>query len=92
MDMDVVLVVGSLVGFVVAAVRRRRNPLTRPASSGVVWFAAGMLAMTSVDLLGVRDGVLLYLLGVGGLFCLMLGAYNISEYAMERRYGTSQEH
>lgn len=91
MDMDVVLVVGSLVGFVVAAVRWQRNPLTRRASSGVVWFAAGMLAMTSVDLLGVRDGVLLYLLGVGGLYCLVLGAYKINEDWQERRGRRSEE-
>jgi uncharacterized protein involved in response to NO len=91
MDMDVVLAVGSLMAFVVAAVRWRRNPLTRPASSGVLWFAAGLFAMQVVDLSGVRDGVPLYLLGVGGLSCFVLGVYKISEYLRSRSESESQE-
>lgn len=91
MELKVVLVVGSLMAFAVAAVRWRRNPSMRPARSGVVWLAAGMLAMTSVRLLGVRDGAPLYLLGVGGLYCFVLGVYKINEDWRERRGRRSEE-
>lgn len=91
MDMNGVLVVGSLVTFMASAMRARRNPSVRPANTGVMWLAAGIFATSLADLLGVRDGVLLYLLGVGGLVAIVLGVYKINEHRRARSERESQQ-
>jgi hypothetical protein len=82
MDMRVLLDVGSLLVVVVAAMRWRRNLLTRPADEAAMWLAAGYFVNRLGHLVGARDGVARYLLDVGGFACLVVGVYRLAQYRL----------
>jgi hypothetical protein len=49
------------------------------------YLATGFAAMSSADLLGVREGMTLYVLGFGGLVALVIGASKLFDYRSSLR-------
>ena len=90
MDMKVVLFVSSAVAFTACGVALRRAPLLRPTLSAAMWVFAGIAVMQVPPLMGVSEGLPLYMVQVGGLVSLLVGASKLIGSKLSRSPGESQ--
>lgn len=85
-SIKLVLFVGSLLALLaIGWVSIRGRPIRRPDLAAGAWLATGFAATSFASLLGVREGVALYVLGFGGLVALAIGVYKLFNYRSSLR-------